>query len=60
MVTRGLSLVSLDCPPSHGGMGSLLVAVADGAMNSDSVGSSTARWSHVTSGLYRGVSSLAT
>ena len=29
-----------------------LVAVADGAMDCGSVESSTARWSHVASGLY--------
>ena len=34
--------------------------VADGAVDCGSVGSSTARWSHVASGLYRGVSSLVT
>ena len=37
-----------------------LVAFADGAVDCGSVGSSTARWSHVVSGPYRGVSSLAT
>ena len=37
-----------------------LVTVADGAVDCDSIGSSTARWSHVASGPYRGVSSLAT
>ena len=30
----------------------LLVAVADGAVDCSSVESSTARWSHVASGLY--------
>ena len=34
--------------------------VADGAVDCGSVGSSTARWSHVANGLYRGVSSLVT
>ena len=34
-----------------------LVVVADGAMDCGSVGSSTARWSHVASGLYHGISS---
>ena len=38
----------------------LLVPVADGAVDCGSVGSSTARWAHVASGLYRGVSSLVT
>ena len=37
-----------------------LVVVADGAMDCGSVGSSTARWSHVASGLYHGISSLVT
>ena len=37
-----------------------LVPVADGAVDCGSVGNSTARWSHVASGLYRGVSSLVT
>ena len=37
-----------------------LVPVADGAVDCGSVGSSTARWSHVASGLYRGDSSLVT
>ena len=37
-----------------------LVAVADGAVDCGSVESSTARWSHVASGLCRGVSSLVT
>ena len=37
-----------------------LVIVADGAVDCDSIGSSTARWSHVASGPYGGVSSLAT
>ena len=60
MVTRGPTLVSLDCPLSHGGMGTPLVPVADGAVDCDSVGSSTARWSNVASGLYRSVSSLVT
>ena len=36
------------------------VAAADGAVDCGSVGSSTARWSHVASGPYLGVSSLAT
>ena len=47
MVTRGSTLVFLDCPLSHG-----LVPVADSAVDCGSVGSSTARWSHVASGLY--------
>ena len=38
----------------------LLVPVADGAVDCGSVGDSTARWSHVASGLYHGVSSLGT
>ena len=42
MVTCGSSLVSLDYLLSHGGMGSPL-AVADGAVDCGSVGSSTAR-----------------
>ena len=34
MVTRGSSLVSFDCPLSHGGMGSpFTVPVADGAVD---------------------------
>ena len=37
-----------------------LVPVADGAVDCGSVGGSTARWSHVASGLYRGVSSRGT
>ena len=37
-----------------------LVPVTDRAVDCGSVGSSTARWSHVASGLYRGVSSLVT
>ena len=37
-----------------------LVVVADGAVDCGSVESSTARWSHVASGLCRGVSSLVT
>ena len=37
-----------------------LVPVADGAVDCGSVESSVARWSHVASGLYRGVSSLMT
>ena len=37
-----------------------LVPVADGAVDCGSVGGSTARWLHVASGLYRGVSSLGT
>ena len=37
-----------------------LVPVADGAVDCGSVGGSTARWSHVASGLYRDVSSLGT
>ena len=36
------------------------VAVADDAVDCGSVGSSTARWSHVANGPYRGVSSLVT
>ena len=58
MVTCGS--VSLDCLLSHGGRVAPLVPVADGAVDCGSVGSSTARWSHVASGLYRGVSSLVT
>ena len=37
-----------------------LVPVADGSVDCGSVGGSTARWSHVASGLYGGVSSLGT
>ena len=37
-----------------------LVPVADGIVDCGSVGGSTARWSHVASDLYRGVSSLGT
>ena len=37
-----------------------LVPVAEGAVDCASVGSSTARWSHVANGLCRGVSSLRT
>ena len=36
------------------------LAVANEAVDCGSVGSSTARWSHVASGKYRGVSSLTT
>ena len=36
------------------------LAVANEAVDCSSVGSSTARWSHVASGQYRGVSSLTT
>ena len=36
------------------------LAVANEAVDCGSVGSSTARWSHVASGQYRGVSSLTT
>ena len=60
MVTRGSTLVSLDCPLSPGGMDSPFSACHDHAVDCGSVGSSTARWSHVASGLYRGVSSLVT
>ena len=60
MVTRGSTLVSLDGLLSHGGMGSPSSAIADGAVDCGSVGGSTARWLHVASGLYHGVSSLVT
>ena len=59
MVICGLSLVSLDYPPSHG-MGIDPLAVPNEAVDCGSVGSFTARWSHMASGQYRGVSSLTT
>ena len=49
MVTRGSSLVSLTVRWVMVGWVAPLVVVADGAMDCGSVGSSTARWSHVAS-----------
>ena len=62
MVTHGSTLHGLSrlSRLSHGEMGSPSSAIADSAVDCGSVGSSTARWSHVVIGLYRGVSGLVT